>query len=64
MLAPAGVTNFAGMGGLGGGSLLNPITPSAAAAAAAAAASSSKSLSKTRLFVVVHKVGVYTDGWG
>jgi len=50
-----GVTNFGSMGSLGAGSLLNPITPSAAAAAAAAAASA-KPLSKTRLFVVVHKV--------
>ncbi|PSC73543.1 RNA-binding 45 isoform B [Micractinium conductrix] len=47
-----GVTNFSGMGGLGGSSsLLNQLTPSAAAAAGPSA----RGLSKTRLFVVVHK---------
>ncbi len=44
----AGVTSFSGMGSLGGSGMLTPpITPAGAA----------RGLSKTRLFVVVHKVG-------
>lgn len=43
----AGVTSFSGMGSLGGSGMLTPpITPAGAA----------RGLSKTRLFVVVHKV--------
>lgn len=42
-----GVTSFSGMGSLGGSGMLTPpITPAGAA----------RGLSKTRLFVVVHKV--------
>lgn len=48
-IAPAaGVTSFSGMSSLSGGSSSNLLTPMGPGA--------SKSLSKTRLFVVVHKV--------